>query len=216
MVRCLHPHLVAAALLLALRPAPVAACKPPQFVAERLDFTLVAAHRAGRPLTLDGLPPALWASSTPYGLMLARDIGVLRLAEATTPLPAKTERYLRRQRRLAKPVCAVLVHREPATPGRYAPDHDPDHVDVTSATWAELWPRDVPGIVEFTADRARMVVTIDRPGDPLELEYQLTRATFSSCDLAAGDARPPAALALLVLALRRRRATRRARQRTSE
>jgi MYXO-CTERM domain-containing protein len=203
MVRRSRSHLgiVTGALLLALRPAPAAACKPPQFVAEKLDFTLVAARRAEQPMSLARLPTELHASSTPYGQMLVRDIGVLKLVEATTTLPAQTERYLRRQRRLARPICAVLVYREPAAPGRYVPDHDPDNIDVTSARWAELWPPEVPGIVEFTADRARMVVTIDRPGDPLALEYRLTHATFSSCDVTAGDARPPAVLALLVLAL---------------
>ncbi|WP_434422363.1 MYXO-CTERM sorting domain-containing protein [Nannocystis pusilla] len=39
----------------------------------------------------------------------------------------------------------------------------------------------------------------------IELEYRLTRATFASCDLTASDGRPPAVLALLALALRRRR-----------
>ncbi|MDC0668760.1 MYXO-CTERM sorting domain-containing protein [Nannocystis radixulma] len=196
-----HLHLVAAALLLALRPEPVAACKPPQFVAERLDFALVGARKAGQPMALDRLPPTLRASSTPYGHMLVRDIGVLKLMDATSPLPAATERYLRRQRRLARPVCAILVYREPATPGRYTPDHD---IHVTSTAWTELWPQDVPGIVEFTADRTRMLVTIDRPGDLLELEYRLTGATFSSCDV-TGEAHPPVVLAVLALALRRRR-----------
>ncbi|MCY1012346.1 MYXO-CTERM sorting domain-containing protein [Nannocystis pusilla] len=190
---------------LLLRPDPASACKPPQFVAERLDFTLVAARRAGQPVSLEQLPPTLRARSTPYAHLLVRDIGYLKLIEATRPLPRPIERYIRRQRRIAKPICAILVYREPAVPGRYAPDLDPQYHESDDPRWTALWPLDVPGVVELTPHRDRLLVTIERPDAPLELEYRLTHATFSSCDVTSNEDRPPAVLALLALALRRRR-----------
>lgn len=204
MVSRLHLGLLAGALLL-LRPAAASACRPPPFLPERLDFELVGARKSGHPLALDHFPARVRATSTPYRHMMVEDIGWLKLVEATSPLPSRTERYLRRQRRLARPVCAVLVYREPAVPGRFSPDHDPDYAEHKGAVWADLWPRDVPGVVELTPHRDRLRVTIERPDAPLELEYRLTHATFSSCDLTASEGRPPAVLALLALALRRRR-----------
>nr|WP_276604146.1 MYXO-CTERM sorting domain-containing protein [Nannocystis pusilla] len=145
------------------------------------------------------------ARSTPYAHLLVRDIGYLKLIEATRPLPRPIERYIRRQRRIAKPICAILVYREPAVPGRYAPDLDPQYHESDDPRWTALWPLDVPGVVELTPHRDRLLVTIERPDAPLELEYRLTHATFSSCDVTSNEDRPPAVLALLALALRRRR-----------
>lgn len=185
-------------------PADAAACKPPQFIGERVQFELVAARRGGEPIPLDALPKKLETHATPYDHMRVEPIGSLKLVQATRPLPKSIERYNRRQRRIGTPICAVLVYREPSTPGRYTYELDPGEADPPSdARWLDLWPVDVPGVVELSPRRDRLTVTVDRPGDRLEIEYRFVDARFSTC--AVADDRFSAVLAVLALALRRRR-----------
>ncbi len=195
--------LVAGALLWS-RPATVAACKPPAFVVERLEFELVGARRGGRAVPLASLPTRLIAHSDPYVGLLVDDLGLLQLVAATGSLPRSTERHLQRRRRRARLICAVRVRHAPALPGRYLHVTHPGDVDLKDPPWTELWPVDVPGTVELDPTRDHLRLRIDRPDAPLELDYRLTHATFSRCDVTTG-APPDACMAIVLLLLRRRR-----------
>ncbi|KIG14683.1 hypothetical protein DB30_06409 [Enhygromyxa salina] len=189
-------------------PARADACKPPQFVAERLEFELVGARWNGQPTSTDGVPASVNVSSTPHEMMLIPDLGYLRLQTATKQLPASTRRYIRRKRRSAKLICAVLVHREPAIPGRFVPSTVTVDSSPRRSAWASLWPDDTPGVVELGPTREQLSLRIERSDGVLELEYQLTHASFSSCSVTGGE-HPTGALGLLIggfaLGLTRRR-----------
>ncbi|WAS92854.1 hypothetical protein [Nannocystis punicea] len=194
--------LLAAGLLWA-RPAPVAACKPAAFIAEKFDLELVAAHRAGRPAPLSGFPARLGLHSSPYDQILSFDIGWLPLVEHTRPLPAKVERTIRRHRRRFVIQCylqAVVFH-EPIVPGRFTTVGGERDTDA-DARWRSTWPSDVDGTLEVMPTRDRVRLHIERPDGPLELEYRLRHRTY--CDVTT-DTRPPALLLVVALAVRRRR-----------
>lgn len=154
-------------------------------------------------MPLSRLPRHLLAYSDPYVGLLVDDLGLLQLVTATSALPRSTERYLQRQRRRARLICAVRVRHAPAVPGRYVPRPPSGDVDLQDPPWTELWPGDVPGTVELDPARAHLRLRIDRPDAPLELDYRLTNATFSHCDVTTNG--PPDALVVIAMLLWRRR-----------
>lgn len=183
------------------QPAPAAACKPPQFYAEYLDFALIGARRGDQPVTFAGLPPQLHIHSDPYIGLWSEELGGLKRVETTAELPRATERYLRRQRRRFGIACAVVVYREPAVPGTYVPHRDPQ---ADEPSWPALWPPGTPGVLEYGSARDHLRIRIEGPGAPLELEYRLIRASFHSCDMTAPGSPAPLLLVVVAGLLRRR------------
>lgn len=193
---------VVAGALVVVWSAPAGACKPPPFIAESVEFELAGVTRAGAPAGDVGAPATIVARSNGVHGLTIEGLGYANMYEQTASLPAATERYIRRQRRIGRAACVTFIFREPVLPGRYTPETDPQRTGTRGARWTALWPAEVPGVIVVDPARSSLRVHIEREDGALELTYTFTRASFRGCSVA--DEAPGWCGLLVLLGLRRR------------